>query len=267
MPADNDPRTPGKDLTLKSDPIFRALRSLIDRGGTIFGALGIFLVAGIVVAAIGTWVFAEITEKVIAGRTQAFDEAVLRWIYARHMPVLDGAMLEITALGTGTVVMMIVGVAALFLALTRHRYSALLLLVATAGGIFLDLFLKLRFDRPRPHIFTWGAQAVSSSFPSGHAMSATIVYSTVAYLAARLQKRRWARWVTMSFAAIVILLICFSRLYLGVHYPSDVLAGIVVGLSWAAFCMATLEAIQRYSQRNGPEVTKDEEPAPESAKA
>lgn len=262
MSARDDPRTPRQDLTLKSDPMFHALRSLIDRVGTLLGALGIFLIVGIIVAAIGTWVFTEITETVIAGRTQAFDEAVLRWISTHHTSALDGAMLEITALGTAAVAMMIVCVAALFLALTRHKYSALLLLVATTGGLLLDLVLKLRFDRPRPHIFTWGAQAVSSSFPSGHAMSATIVYSTVAYLAARLQKQRWARSLTMVFAALVVLLICLSRLYLGVHYPSDVLAGVVVGLSWAAFCMATLEAIQRYSERNAREVTKDEAPAP-----
>ena len=267
MSPTDDPRTPAKDLTLKSDPLFRALRSLIERGGTIVGGLGIFLVGGIIVAAIGTWVFTEITETVIAGRTQAFDDAVLRWLSTRHTPLLDAAMLEITALGTATVVLMIVCVAALFLTLTRHKYSALLLLVATAGGLFLDLLLKLRFDRPRPHIFTWGTQAVSSSFPSGHAMSATIVYGTVAYLAARLQKRRWARWLTMLFAAIVIALICFSRLYFGVHYPSDVLAGVVIGLAWAAFCMATLEAIQRYAQRNAEEVTKDEAPAPKAADA
>jgi undecaprenyl-diphosphatase len=267
MSTKDDSPTPSGDLTLKSGPVFHAFRSLVDRGGTLLGALGIFLIAGIIVAAIGTWVFTEITERVIAGRTQAFDEAVLRWIYMRHTPMLDGAMLEITALGTATVVMMIVCVAALFLMLTRHKYPALLLLVATGGGLILDLVLKLRFDRPRPHLFTWGTQAVSSSFPSGHAMSATIVYSTVAYLATRLQKRRSARWLTMLFAAVVIVLICFSRLYLGVHYPSDVVAGVVVGLSWAAFCMATLEAIQRYSQRNAPEVTKDEAPAPKTAKA
>jgi undecaprenyl-diphosphatase len=267
MSAQDGSRIPNKDLTLKSDSVFHPLQSLIGRGGTVLGALGIFLVGGIVVAAIGTWVFAEIAEKVIAGRTQAFDEAVLRWIGAHHTPVLDGAMLEITALGTGTVVMMIVCVAALFLSLTRHKYSALLLIVATAGGLLLDLVLKVRFNRPRPHIFTWGAQAVSSSFPSGHAMSATIVYATVAYLAARLQKHRWSRWLTMLFAAIVIVLICFSRLYLGVHYPSDVVAGVVIGLSWAAFCPATLEAIQRYAERDAPEVEKDETPAPEVEKA
>lgn len=266
MSDQNKPRAPVRDPALKSDPVFHVLQSLIERGGTVLGALGIFLVAGVVVAAIGTFVFNEITEKVLAGGTQAFDDAVLRWIGTHHTKFLDSAMLEITALGTGAVVVVMVSVAGLFLALTRHKYSALLLLVATGGGGILGMVLKLRFDRPRPHIFTWGTQAISSSFPSGHAMSATIVYTTVAYLAARLEKHNWSRLLTMFLAAVIIALISFSRLYLGVHYPSDVAAGMVIGLSWAAFCMATLEAIQRYSLRNDPEVTKDEAPPPRAAK-
>ena len=251
--------------SIKSEPVTGTLDSLFDRAGSLLGALGIFLVAGVIVAAFCTWVFSEIAETVAAGGTQAFDEKVLRWIYAQHTHSLDATMIEITALGTGTVVLMIVCVAALFLTLTKHKYSAMLLLVATAGGLLLDLVLKLRFDRPRPHVFQWGTNAVSSSFPSGHAMSATIVYSTVAYLAARLQKRQWARWLTMIIAAILIVLICFSRLYLGVHYPSDVLAGVVVGLAWAGFCMALLEAIQKLAQRRAPRVLEDETPAPKAS--
>ena len=248
-------------------PVREALRALISKAGSFLGGLGIFLVVGIILAAIATWIFGEIAEKVMAGSTQAFDESVLRWLGAHHTKVLDAAMVEITALGTGTVVLMIVCIAALFLSLTRHRYSALLLLVATFGGLALNLVLKLFFDRPRPHVIVWGTNAVSSSFPSGHAMSATIVYSTVAYLAARLYKRAWQRWVTMFVAAIVITLIAISRLYLGVHYPSDVLAGAIIGLAWAAFCMATLEAVQRFAKRGSPDIQKDEEPAPEPAKA
>jgi undecaprenyl-diphosphatase len=175
-------------------------------------------------------------------------------------------MLEITALGTGTVVMMIVGVAGLFLWLTQHRYSAMLLLASTAGGIVLNGLLKVRFDRPRPHVITWGANAVSSSFPSGHAMSATIVYGTVAYLAARLQQRVWARWLTMGLALLLIALIGLSRIYLGVHYPSDVLAGAIIGLAWAGFCMAMLEAVQRIAQRSDTELREQEKPAPAAVK-
>ena len=246
----------------QSHPFLATMRAAVAKADTFIGGLGIFLVCGIAVAAIATWGFGEIAEIVTAGKTQAFDEAVLRFLGAHRTKGLDTAMLEITALGTGTVVLIIVGVSALFLSLTRHRYSALLLLVATGGGLALNLVLKLFFDRPRPHVVVWGTNAVSSSFPSGHAMSATIVYSTVAYLAARLARRRWQRWVVMCLAAIVVVLISTSRLYLGVHYPSDVLAGAVVGLAWAAFCMATLETVQKFSERRNPEIQKDEKPAP-----
>jgi undecaprenyl-diphosphatase len=163
-------------------------------------------------------------------------------------------MVEITALGTGVVVMMIVAVAALFLVLTAHKYSAILLLASTFGGVILNAVLKLGFNRPRPTIVVPAIHAVSSSFPSGHAMSAAIVYTTVGYLAARLHKRAWARWLVMTVAFAVIALISFSRLYLGVHYPSDVFAGIVVGLAWAGFCMATLEAIQKFAIRRDPRI-------------
>jgi undecaprenyl-diphosphatase len=170
-------------------------------------------------------------------------------------------MIEITALGTGVVVMMIVAVAALFLVLARHKYSAILLLASTAGGIVLDGVLKLGFNRPRPSIFVPEVHTVSSSFPSGHAMSAAIVYTTVAYTAARLHKRKWARWLVMMTAIVVIVLISFSRLYLGVHYPSDVLAGIAIGLAWAGFCMAILEAIQKFALHADPQAQEEEKPA------
>lgn len=95
-------------------------------------------------------------------------------------------------------------------------------------------------------------------------MSSAVVYSTVAYLAARLQRRMWHRVLTMVGAVILILVISASRLYLGVHYPSDVLAGIIIGLAWAAFCMATLEAIQVYGRIREPNVAQHEEPAPDA---
>ena len=171
-------------------------------------------------------------------------------------------MVEITALGTGTVVLMIVVVAAIFLTLSERKYSAILLLVAAGGGLLLNGVLKLGFNRPRPSIFLPSVHAVSSSFPSGHAMSSAVVYGTVAYLAARLYRRRWARGVVMTFAFVVIVLISFSRMYLGVHYPSDVVAGVLIGLAWAGFCMATLEAIQKFGLRRDPQLLTEEKPAP-----
>lgn len=236
---------PGAELKV----VTSAFRRILGRADTLIGAVGIFLVAGFAIALFGTLAFAELAEHVTSGTTQAFDEHALIWLGAHRNPMTDTMMLEFTALGTGTVVLVVAGIASLFLALNKHKYSALLLGVATAGGLALNMVLKIGFHRPRPEVIVWGTQAFSSSFPSGHAMSAAIVYSTVAYLAARLQKHIWSRIVTMLAAFAMIVMICISRLYLGVHYPSDVAAGVIIGLAWAGFCMATLEGIQRFAKR------------------
>lgn len=247
------------------DLIFGWLRIIRKHATNAYAVFGIFLVSGAAIAVVCTWVFSEIAEKVRAGTTQPFDDAVMRWIAAHQYKPLQTAMLEVTSLGTGTVVSMIVFIAAMFLWLNQHKHSATLLLIATFGGMILDNLLKIGFNRPRPHVFEWGTYAMSSSFPSGHAMSSVIVYGTVAYLAARLQRNARSRVLTLMFAAVIIACICASRVYLGVHYPSDILAGLIIGLAWAGFCMAALEAAQLYAKRNAPQMLKDEAPAPQGA--
>jgi len=242
--------------------LFHGLRFVARHVGNFYAALGIVLVAGAVLAVAGTWAFVAIADIVRDGATQQFDEAVLRWMAAHQTPVLQKVMFEITLLGTGIVLMTMVFVAALFLWLSNHHFSALLLFIATWGGVLINSLLKSTFNRPRPQVFEWGAQVLTSSFPSGHAMSATIAYGTVAYLAARLQANRVSRWLTVTIAALLIVLICTSRLYLGVHYPSDVVAGSLMGLAWAGFCMATLEAIQVFGRRYRPAILEHEAPAP-----
>ncbi len=212
-------------------------------------AIGVVLLGGALVAAAGIALFAWLAADVVRGRTQALDEWVLTALGAYQTPWAMATMVEITLLGTGTVVVTIASIAALFLALTRHRHSALLLLLSTVGALVLNSLLKAAFDRPRPHVFTWGTQVVTTSFPSGHAMSGAAVYATIAFLATRLQRRRRHRVATLTVAALLILLIAFSRVYLGVHYPSDVAAGIAVGWAWAAFCVATLEAAHLVRRR------------------
>lgn len=249
------------------DIMFRVLRFIARHVGNAYATFGIFLLSGAALAIGCTWAFSEVAEHVRQGTTQPFDDAVMRWIGNHQYPALQSVMLEITALGTGTVVAMIVFVAGMFLWLNKHKHSAVLLIVATLGGMVLDTVLKIGFNRPRPQIFTWGTHAASSSFPSGHAMSSIIVYGTVAYLAARLQQNFASRIATMALAAIIIVAIGLSRLYLGVHYPSDVLAGLIIGLAWAGFCMAVLEAAQLYAKRNAPQMLEDERPAPRGASA
>jgi undecaprenyl-diphosphatase len=240
--------------------LFRGLRASVTHVRSFYAAVGIFITAGAVLAVAGTWAFAALAVHVRSGATQAFDDAILHWVGAHQVPWARIAMLQVTELGTGVVVMMVVAIASLFLWLTKHKHSASLLLVTTAVGILINAMLKDVFHRTRPSIFPSGVEVFSSSFPSGHSMSAAIVYGTVAYLAARLQERHRSRVITAVIALLLILLIASSRIYLGVHYPSDTLAGMVIGFAWAAFCMATLEAIQMVARRRAPQVLKDEAP-------
>ncbi|MEO6877451.1 MAG: phosphatase PAP2 family protein [Gemmatimonadaceae bacterium] len=269
-PPDNERRDRAVDQTrghlrLVWDVIFGGLRLIRRHVRNAYAVFGIFLVGGAAVAVACTWAFAKIAGNVRQGHTQQFDDAVMRWMAAHQSKPIEAVMVEVTSLGTGVVVGMIVLVAGMFLWLNHHKHSTILLIAATGGGIVLDNLLKIGFNRPRPQIFQWGTYAMSSSFPSGHAMSSVIVYGTVAYLAARLQQRLASRILTMLVAAFMIAAICFSRLYLGVHYPSDVVAGVVIGLAWAGFCMAVLEAAQLYARFNAPQMLEAERPAPTGA--
>ena len=242
--------------------VFRGMRRAGIDAQSFYATVGIFLVVGAIIAVAATVAFASLAENVLEGGTQTFDVAILEWLHGHQSKALTAVMVEMTYLGTGTVVIVVVGVAALFLWHTEHKHSARLLLAATIGNILLNGALKLVYHRPRPSVFAWQTTAVSSSFPSGHAMSATVVYGTVAYLLLRLQKHRWAKMLTLTGATLLILLICLTRLYLGVHYPSDVLGGIVVGLAWASFCMATLEASLVLARRRSPREVVEERRAP-----
>jgi len=261
-----DRRThPRQHFKLLWDLIYRGLRLAAGRVHNFRLAVGAFVLGGAVLALVGSYFFIKVAVEVRDGSTQRFDDAVMHWIAAHQTPLFANAFRELTMLGTGIVVIVMTGISAIFLWCTRHRYSAVLLLASTVGGVVLNSLLKMMFDRPRPQVFEWGTHAMTSSFPSGHAMSSAIVYTTVAYLSARLQKRRWARWLTMIAALILVVLVAGSRVYLGVHYPSDILAGVLVGLAWAGFCMATLEAAQRFAVKPEPQVALDEEPAPSTA--
>jgi undecaprenyl-diphosphatase len=169
----------------------------------------------------------------------------LHWLWLHQSPQRTLVALEITSLGTGTAVIVLASVSALFLMLNRQRYAATLLLVATLGGLALNVVLKLHYHRPRPHVFPWLTDVISSSFPSGHAMNGVIVYGTIAYLAARQLQQRWAHITVMLLATVIAAAISLSRIYLGVHYPSDVLGGAIIGTAWASFCMVTLTGVQR----------------------
>jgi undecaprenyl-diphosphatase len=215
-----------------------------------WAALGLILGAGFVVALLAVLGFALLGRRVLAGETRRFDEAVLRWMNAQGSSALDRVAVEVTALGESLVVWVVgLAAAALFWA-QRERASALVLLGAIAGGSVLSPLLKSLYDRPRPQVFVWKVEhAAWSSFPSGHALLAMVGYATLAYLIVELEISAALRRLVVGGAALVVVLVGLSRMYLGVHYPTDVLAGYAAGFVWAYSCAACAAIVRGRGER------------------
>ena len=195
-----------------------------------YAVAGVLLSVGLVLSLLGLWALSGLTEGVMEGETDQVDRAVLRWLNARATPALDLVAMEVTALGNGVVVAVIATVAGTLLWLLGQRAYALLLAAAVAGAWVTYPVLKLLFDRPRPQLFEWRAHyAHSSSYPSGHATMSVVLLVVLAYIVHRLSRRRSVSAAAMLFAGTAVLLIGVSRLYLGVHYPSDIVAGALLG--------------------------------------
>lgn len=222
---------------------FRWIRQFVQN---LYAAGGLLLVVGLCAAALALWGLAGLTEDVLEGETLRMDDRALLWLAQYASDIRDVRALEITALGGGTAVLTITVVCATLLALLGRRYYAVLLAVAVAGGWFLSPLLKALFGRDRPQVVDWRTPyAGNASFPSGHAMMAMVLYVTLAYIVHRLGDRRWVSALAITAATVLVILIGITRVYLGVHYPSDVLAGYAVGFAWAMFCAAAVEMMRK----------------------
>ncbi|HET9956181.1 MAG TPA: phosphatase PAP2 family protein, partial [Polyangiaceae bacterium] len=160
---------------------------------------------------------------------------------------------DFTALG-GKAVLTLVTVAVVgHLLLRRKPRSAVFVAISVVGGALLSSALKGIFVRPRPALVTHLAYVTSSSFPSGHSMLSSAVYLTLAGLLARSEASLVRKAYILLWATILALLVGFSRVYIGVHWPSDVLAGWAAGAAWAAFCWTVARALQRSGDVEPPE--------------
>ena len=194
---------------------------------TVELALGLLLSLGVIA------LFAQIVDEVVEGESRRFDEMVLLWINANFPDWLYEPMLFVTALGYYWVVLPLLVLAAYAFYRKGRRISATLLVVATLGGMALTSVLKSVFQRTRPELFDSGYTASFYSFPSGHATIAVGFYGTLTLLVAwRLKGFR--RWAVVVAGVALVLLIGFSRLYLGVHYPTDVIAGFLAAPLWVS---------------------------------
>lgn len=249
------PRSP---FSRGGDALYRLLRFIGRHIRGFYGAVITYLSFSFFVGLAAIWGFLEFGDTVLDGETQRFDEAVVQWVATHRSDLMDHIALEVTALGNTLTLALVVILVSVFLWLSHHRYSVVLLVIAVAGGGALNWLLKDIYNRPRPTVVDWGTDVMTQSFPSGHAMSAMVAYGSVAYLCGRLEPTERLRWSTWIFAAVLILAIGASRIYLGVHYPSDVVAGYIGGLAWTAIVISGLTAIAYFARDRKPDAEKEE---------
>ena len=209
------------------------------------------LLAGLVIAG-GLWGLVELMEVARATTPHAFDTEIL--LAFRHAgqpdsPIgpawLEGAVRDVTALGSTVVLVLITTATIVYLLLIRRPATALLMFVAVAGGQVLSNLLKFEVDRPRPDLVSHLVTETSLSFPSGHAMLSAVTYLTLGSLAARFLPDRTTKVFVLGLAMLTTVLVGTSRVYLGVHWPSDVLAGWCAGFAWAMLCWLAARLLQR----------------------
>ncbi len=224
--------------------------------------LGLLVMLALV--AVGTWAFVEVAELVEGGATRRFDKAIL--LAMRNPadrndlygpPWVEELGRDFTALGSVAVLAMLTGGVAGFLALSGKKHVAVFLGVAVTSGLLLSVLLKREYERPRPELVPHKAYVYTSSFPSGHAMLSAVTYLTLGALLARVQPRRRIKAYVLLLAVILTVLIGVSRVYLGVHWPTDVLSGWAAGTVWALVCWL----VARWLQRRGKLEMGEREPS------
>lgn len=181
------------------------------------------------------WLFEEVLEQQAFG----FDTAWLYWLHGYANPSLDAVMLTITQLADASVVVVIVAVTLGILCWHNHRSEAKFFALACLGALILNSGMKLFFAKPRPHIFPSLISETSFSFPSGHALGGFVMYGFLAYLLSS----RFPKFSKLIYtlAVFAIAAIGLSRIYIGVHWPTDIIAGYGVGYIWLMLCITMLK--------------------------
>ena len=222
--------------------IVRTFRSFL----AWLGGHGHLVIAAVLAIVAGTWGFLTLLGEVKEGETQQFDEWLIRWLRAHEGPPwLQEVGRDMTALG-GVAVMLLVTLAVAGYLLLARKYKAMfLVLIATGGGLVLSTVLKYFIARDRPTLVEHRSVVYTSSFPSGHSMLSAVVYLTLGSLLARIMPGRVLKLYFLVLAMALTFLVGVSRVYLGVHWPTDVLAGWCGGLVWALVCWLVARQLQR----------------------
>ncbi|GAA0598884.1 phosphatase PAP2 family protein [Caenispirillum bisanense] len=197
------------------------------------------------------WVFGIIADEVAEDETHTFDSQIL--LFFRDPltqdpvgpPWIAQVATDITALGGFTVLTLVTLLVIGYLGLSRRWGAAALVLVSIGGGMLISHGLKLVFQRARPDLVPHLVDVHTLSFPSGHSTLAAVTYLTLGALLAAVQPSRRLKVFIMASALVIALLVGLSRVFLGVHWPTDVAAGWIIGAAWALLCRAVAEVLMR----------------------
>ncbi|SMD03150.1 undecaprenyl-diphosphatase [Fulvimarina manganoxydans] len=194
----------------------------------------------ILIAAVSIWGFIALAGEVLEGDTKGLDTEILLALRSPADPTdpvgphwVEEFGRDMTAFGGTGVLILITAVTAIYLGMRGQWRSGWLVVAAIASGFAMSQLLKWGFSRPRPDLVPHGSYVYTASFPSGHAMMSAVTYLTLAILTARVEEKRRVRAYLIAVAALLTILVGISRVYLGVHWPSDVLAGWTLGATWA----------------------------------
>jgi undecaprenyl-diphosphatase len=217
------------------------------------GGVDLAVLLTVLASSAGAWAFVAVAHAVNAGSTQSFDETLLRAMRDPNDPAhgrgpewLEEFMRDLSAFGGIAGLCLLTASISGYLAISRKYHALTLLLVATLGGWLLSSVLKTLFDRRRPEVVPYLAHVSTSSFPSGHSMLSAVVYLTLGSLLARFVRKRRLKLYFLSVALLLTFLVGVSRVYVGVHWPTDVLAGWSAGLAWALGCSLAARWLQRH---------------------
>lgn len=222
------------------------LKSLI-----AFGRRETVLVSALLLLGLALWAFLHIAEEMLEGETRSFDTAVLLAMRTgdTHDPIgpawLEFAARDVSSLGGFAVLTLLTLLAGGFLLIIKKPADASVLLAAVLGATALSEGLKLGFGRPRPDLVAHAVETLGSSFPSGHATLSAAAYLTIGALLAHAQQRQRVKTYIHATAILIALLIGASRVYLGVHWPTDVLAGWCIGAAWSILCVTAASWLTR----------------------
>jgi undecaprenyl-diphosphatase len=209
------------------------------------GHVKVLKLIALAAAAFAAWLFLELADEVVDGETRSFDEAVLlafREDSDSDDPLgpawVEDLARDVTGLGSTVVLTFATLAVTGFFLLRREHHLAIYVAIAVTTGSIASVLLKSGFDRPRPDLVAHGQHVYTASFPSGHSMLSAIVFLTLGALVASAQKERVMQLYVLGLSALLALAVGVSRIYLGVHWPTDVLGGWAAGTGWALMCWA-----------------------------